>query len=260
MLCRFFDDPPAAGAWNMAVDAALAEAAAASGVPSLRVYRWSEPTLSLGYFQSQRDRESHVASRTLPVVRRESGGGAIVHHHEWTYSLAVPAALPWAKEPLRLYRAAHEALAAVLKAWGLAAALCESATTDEPFLCFSRRAIGDLVAPVESAGTAAEQAGDAMLAGNAKLAGSAQRRHRGAVSQHGSVLVARSDFAPELPGAADLLGRTIDDRPWIAAWLPLLASQLDWHFEPAERTAAENDRASQLIGEKFAAAEWTDRR
>ena len=89
--CRLLIDAPERGVWNMAIDEALLESAAdeSCDLVTLRFYRWSEPTLSLGYFQSYEDRNSHEASRSLPVVRRSSGGGALVHDHEWTYSLAI---------------------------------------------------------------------------------------------------------------------------------------------------------------------------
>src|SRR5688500_9559950 len=87
---RVITDPPASGAWNMAVDEALLESAATGSVATLRFYEWHEPTLSLGYFQPAADREQHAASRACPLVRRASGGGAIVHDRELTYSLAWP--------------------------------------------------------------------------------------------------------------------------------------------------------------------------
>src|SRR5689334_22732481 len=86
---RLFRFALADGPTNMAVDETLLEAAAA-GTASLRFYGWSAATLSLGYFQRAADRL--VA---LPWVRRPSGGGAIVHHLEVTYCLALPAGRPW---------------------------------------------------------------------------------------------------------------------------------------------------------------------
>ena len=74
----------------MAVDEALLETAASLGVPTLRFYQWQEPTMSLGYFQEYADRLRHAASAGCPTVRRASGGGAIMHDRELTYSLAVP--------------------------------------------------------------------------------------------------------------------------------------------------------------------------
>ena len=75
----------------MAVDETLLFDAAENGTATLRFYSWDEPTLSLGYFQRYADREQHTASRTCAVVRRQTGGGAILHDRELTYSLALPA-------------------------------------------------------------------------------------------------------------------------------------------------------------------------
>ena len=91
IICRLIVDPPAPGAWNMAVDEALFEQAAKFGTPTLRFYQWSEPTLSLGYFQNYDDRRSHAASLGTAAVRRTTGGGAILHDQELTYSLVWPA-------------------------------------------------------------------------------------------------------------------------------------------------------------------------
>jgi len=87
--CRLIVDRPAPGAWNMAVDEALLDAAVEQGVAALRFYQWSEPTLSLGYFQRHADRDSHAASHDCTLVRRQSGGGAILHDRELTYSLTL---------------------------------------------------------------------------------------------------------------------------------------------------------------------------
>src|SRR4051812_36941289 len=92
VACRVLFDPPAEGAWNMAVDEALGEAAAETKIATLRFYGWSRPTLSLGYFQKHDERVAHVGSAGCELVRRASGGGAIVHDRELTYSLALPCA------------------------------------------------------------------------------------------------------------------------------------------------------------------------
>src|SRR5437763_13399975 len=84
------------GPAHMAADEALLDHAAATGRPALRFYAWDPPTLSLGYFQSAADRQPG-----LPYVRRPTGGGAIFHHCELTYALALPGELaaspgrPW---------------------------------------------------------------------------------------------------------------------------------------------------------------------
>ena len=120
--CRLLIDPPGAGAWNMAVDEMLLEWSAAQGGCCLRLYRWQEATLSLGYFQEYQDRGGHGPSRNCPVVRRLTGGGAIVHDAELTYSLVVPAGHPLAARRDALYQAAHGALVETLAALGIAAA------------------------------------------------------------------------------------------------------------------------------------------
>ena len=86
MDARLITTEPASGAWNMGFDEAMLAWAGETGGTWLRFYQWTPATLSLGYFQSVRSREQHLESRELPVVRRASGGGAIVHHHELTYS------------------------------------------------------------------------------------------------------------------------------------------------------------------------------
>src|SRR5262249_35711609 len=82
MISDLFPFLTADGATQVADDEALLESAAATGRPALRFYTWDPPTLSLGYFQPFADRLPG-----LPVVRRMTGGGAIVHHHELTYAL-----------------------------------------------------------------------------------------------------------------------------------------------------------------------------
>ncbi|MEZ6075112.1 MAG: hypothetical protein R3C56_05395 [Pirellulaceae bacterium] len=71
------NDIPRSGVENMALDQRLLEVAAAEQCVLLRVYRWSEPTLSLGYFQPYVQRLTHSHSSDLPVVRRATGGGAL---------------------------------------------------------------------------------------------------------------------------------------------------------------------------------------
>src|SRR5436190_9111559 len=93
-VCRLLPFAVASGATNMAADEVLLESAAA-GVASLRFYGWEQPTLSLGYFQPERLRHQNESLRTLPYVRRPSGGATLVHHHEVTYALALPAAQAW---------------------------------------------------------------------------------------------------------------------------------------------------------------------
>ena len=178
----------------MAVDEVLLERAAEGAPPCLRFYRWSEPTLSLGYFQSVAARAEHPESRHVPLVRRSTGGGAILHHHELTYSWTCSTIHRSAAASRELYLAFHETARELLHPLGIQAELVTtpllSVPGPEPFLCFQRRAEGDLVV------------------GPHKILGSAQRRRQGALLQHGSLLLKTSDQAPQLAGLAALGGIT----------------------------------------------------
>lgn len=108
--CRaILESDPASGAWNMAVDEALLESALAQGMFAVRLYRWDGATLSLGYFQKPEEATGDPRLAGLPRVRRLSGGGAILHHHEWTYSCVLPPGHPIAAVPHLLYETVHRA-------------------------------------------------------------------------------------------------------------------------------------------------------
>ena len=241
---RLLIDPPASGAWNMAVDEALL-ASAAAGVATLRFYTWSEPTLSLGYFQPARQRETHAASRSCPLVRRASGGGAILHDRELTYSLAVPLRQRFGAQAGELYQIAHQTLVQSLRALGAVARLHDPAAGEEAateFLCFLRRTQGDVIC------------------GPAKIAGSAQRRSRGAILQHGSVLLSRSPHAPELPGIEQLSGVRVTAERLLAVWHPQIAVELRAAIQPGKLSEAERVNVAAIESERFSSPAWTLRR
>jgi lipoate-protein ligase A len=180
---------PARGSWNMAVDEALLEAAVESGQAAVRWYRWADPTLSLGYFQKPEDAPELPGGESLAVVRRLSGGGAILHHHELTYSCVLPAGHPLVHDPHQLYVAVHDRIIAILATFGIEAARRGNnteGTVADAFLCFARGDECDVVCRGQ------------------KILGSAQRRRRGAVLQHGSLVLRRSAHAPQFAGAYDL--------------------------------------------------------
>lgn len=244
--CRLLIDAPASGAWNMAVDEVLMEWSAATGGCALRFYGWREPTLSLGYFQAYEDRTRHAASRDCAVVRRTSGGGAILHDAELTYSFAIPRKGRPALDRLALYRIAHTTLIELLAERGIAACLSKGsgggAPGGQPFLCFERRAPGDV------------------LVGKAKIAGSAQRRSPAAVLQHGSVLLQRSPAAPELDGLVDLARTSIEADQLADAWQSKLGRRLNLTWEDGPLSGRERRRASELVEAQFNAEAWTKRR
>jgi lipoate-protein ligase A len=250
MDARLIFDEPARGSWNMAVDEALLRTATRAGTDHaggviLRFYQWAEPTLSLGYFQSVQDVALHKPARHLPLVRRATGGGAIVHHREITYSFVHPIRDRFSDEPNCLVRRLHGAVISTIKrVFGVEASLCGETLpiSPQPFLCFQRRSEADI------------------LLDRYKVAGSAQRRHQRVVLQHGSVLLAKSPHANMLPGLNDLSEMS----PGCKEVADVLASQIaavfqlrlvESRIEPAEASAA-----TKIERERFANHEWTQRR
>jgi lipoate-protein ligase A len=173
------------GAFNMGVDEALL-ASAVEGVATLRFYGWDGSWLSLGYAQKlDPPLASACAEAGVGIVRRVSGGRAVLHGSDLTYCLAAPeAALP---EGLRgSYRLVADALIAGLQSLGVAAARTTTpsgAADPSQFDCFSM--------PAE----------DEICARGRKLVGSAQRRAQGGVLQHGSIRL-----APDPPEVTRLVG------------------------------------------------------
>lgn len=178
---------PVSGWWNMALDEVLLASAARDGVATLRLYRWRGSWLSLGYAQPF-DAAAEAACRSagVTVVRRATGGRAVLHGADLTYAVIAPEALlPPGLEGA--YRLLSDALLDALRAIGVAAEPAPRAAVPAPaegFDCFAAAATDEIC-----------------VAGR-KLAGSAQRRAAGAVLQHGSIRL-----APD-PAAAARLVRT----------------------------------------------------
>src|SRR2546421_11723943 len=174
---RLLVDAPAGGAWNMAVDEVLLDGVAAGTTPpTLRFYAWTPPCLSLGYFQPF-DVVDLDGCRALgvEVVRRPTGGRAILHDRELTYSLALPASmlghdggvLP--SSP-RLSLALQDGLRQLGVPATLAPQSASSSGVHGP-ACFDRPSAHEI-----------------LLHGR-KLVGSAQMRRGRGVLQHGSILI-----------------------------------------------------------------------
>ncbi len=244
VTCRLLPYADADGPANMAADETMLHSAAA-GVASLRCYGWSAATVSLGYFQPARARVAAPRMEALPFVRRPSGGAALVHDRELTYALALPAGPPWqpAGEPATAWLLrAHRIIAAGLAALGVA---CSVAPAERPHagpLCFRHVTPGDLVI------------------GSHKVVGSAQRRLRGALLQHGGILLAASPHAPELPGLAEAVGRALPADTVRGALITAWARQTGWELVPGDWTAAELSRIAELTRTKYTRPEWNGKR
>jgi lipoyl(octanoyl) transferase len=231
----------------MARDEALLELVAADpAAAAFRTYGWTEPTLSLGYFQSIAEVEASPRWRSLPVVRRPTGGGALLHDQEVTYAIVLPRRHALYRQAGAMYAVVHAAILDLLAEQGIAARRRGDSEPREgrprPFLCFADRDPEDVVS------------------GPTKLVGSAQRRRSGAVLQHGSVLLRASPITPELSGAAEL-GMPIDDpADWAAQFeqqileaLGLVPMSTSWD-EPLLQRADEIERSV------YRADSWTRRR
>lgn len=171
---RLLFTPPLDGVENMALDEALMARARRTGEGVVRVYSWSAPTLSLG--RNQRAAGVYTAQRAaergIAVVRRATGGRALLHHREITYSVTAPA--PAHESLAASYRLINAVLLDALRTLGVDAAVAERGERLPPpgsAPCFERPATGEL-----------------MVAGR-KLVGSAQFREQEAMLQHGSILV-----------------------------------------------------------------------
>jgi lipoate-protein ligase A len=228
------------GPSNMAVDEALLHSAV-EGLATLRFYGWSAPTVSLGYFQQARVRLTDPMLADLPWVRRPSGGATLVHHHEVTYALALPADVAsggtvWLR---RMHTIIQDALTRLGVPTTMHETCCEG--KGDSILCFRQVTPGDLTFK------------------GAKVLGSAQRRHRGATLQHGAVLLRQSRHTPLLPGIEELTGIRLDVEEVCATVRQELQRQTGWTVGEGALTIAEQDALTSLC-EKYAGEAWNRKR
>jgi lipoate-protein ligase A len=246
------------GSWNMAADEALL-ASAAAGSASLRFYAWSSATLSLGYFQPSAPARAFPLLAGLPWLRRPSGGAALVHHHELTYALALPPGTPW--QPPRLYWVCslHGIIRSALTRFGIDSQLCGRERKSGDVLCFLHHTPGDLLlAPAGREGEA--PAGpDVDPAEACKIAGSAQRKHRGALLQHGGILLARSPFTPSLPGIAELAGASFAPEALAGALAEEFPRATGWRLGADDWTEGER-RTIESVLPRYLSSDWNAKR
>lgn len=157
---RLITDPSAHGSWNMAADYALLMSVS-EGIspPVLRFYSWSKPAITIGYFQDAETETDAASCREfdIDVIRRATGGGAVFHEREITYSMIFPAGHPFAGNDIPgSYARTLEPFIAALSSFGLDAKH----------------------APVND-----------IHIGERKVSGNAQTRRKGAVLQHGTILL-----------------------------------------------------------------------
>ncbi len=168
------------GATQMAVDYSLCLAASSTGVPAMRVYAWKPACISLGHHQSADAIDFDRCRRDgIDVVRRATGGRAVLHDQEVTYAMAIPGTDSLFSDSIAvLHHRIAAGLVAAFRKLGIPAALEKRAldlsahySRPSSMSCFSAAARHEI------------------MVGGKKMVGSAQRRISGAVLQHGSILL-----------------------------------------------------------------------
>ena len=246
--------------------------------PTLRFYGWRPATLSIGYFQKAEDEVllEEVRRRGLGFVRRPTGGRAVLHDAELTYSIVVPESYPGLPPSVtESYRVLSEGMVLGFRALGLEAEMVSLASEEEK-------------AKYAAAGSAAcfdSPSWYELVVDGRKVAGSAQLRREGAVLQHGAILLdldadllfsllrfrserqrerLREMFAGRaaainaLRAARGLppVGVAEAEEAFARGWAEALGAEL----VPGELTPAEAREAERLAAEKYAADGWNLRR
>lgn len=249
---RLLRDDPAPGPVNMARDHALARCLGA-GEGVLRLYGWSEPTVSLGRNEPARERYGGVEGGP-PFVRRPTGGRAVVHAREVTYAVVLPERA-WGG-PRASYRRIHQALVQGLRGLGVAAEVATEGAALPPDAgpCFRRPAPGEVVL------------------GGRKLVGSAQARLDGAILQHGSVLISGDQsllarLRGEEPSEEDRPATLRQGAGSVLAAIEVMdalaeGARVAWPgvWREAPYSDREREEAGVLLHQRYADEAWTWRR
>jgi lipoate-protein ligase A len=255
----------------MAVDEALLESVA-EAPPTLRIFSWSEPCLSIGCIQSISDVDVDACQRAgLPIIRRASGGTAVLHERTIAFSLAVPTGHPLAiSDIVESYRQLGPPVQLALRRLGVAADLVrvEDSHRGPP------RGLG-------SAACFAALAPYELVVGSRKLVGNSQLRRRGAILHHAILLL---DFEPgrfagflktgsldevrrltalldtRIGSLGGVLGRPVGEAEVADALRAAFADAFGVTLVPGDLTEPEEQRARSLAREKYRNPAWTYRR
>lgn len=272
---RPLTDKAESAAWNMAADEAMLMSHAAEETPpTLRFYAWDPAAVSLGYFQradAEIDRDA-CTKMGIDVVRRLTGGRAVLHDLEVTYSLVVNEAEPYIPSGVTAsYLFFSRGIAAGLAQLGIDAQM---------------QAPGAVGASPGGRGLRSAACFDApsyyeLTVGGRKVVGSAQLRKDGVLLQHGSILlnfepermvnilrlsdkVERTVLLQELPqratGLSEVKGRKVRFAEVASAVAAGIAYQCGLKLTSGERTPAEINRTQELADRKYSTEEWNLRR
>ncbi len=256
---------------NMAADEALLEHAS-EGRPTLRLFTWSEPWLSIGCLQQISDVDTVACQRAgITIVRRASGGTAVLHERTVAFSLAVPPGHSLAvSDIVESYRLLAPPAQLALKSLGISAELVrvEDSHRGRPS-GFGSAACFAALSPYE------------LVVGSRKLVGNSQLRRRGAILHHAVMML---DFNPgrfagflrtgsldevrklsalldvRIGSLGGVLGREVSAEEVAAAVQSGFAGALGVRLVPGQYTPQEAQRVRQLIVDKYANDSWTYRR
>lgn len=264
---------------NMAVDEALlVHVGEGHSPPTIRFYGWQPATLSIGYFQKAEEEVNmaELKARGLGFVRRPTGGRAVLHDAELTYSIAVPERYPGMPGTVNeAYRVLSEGLMAGFRRLGLRAEM-------------ARPDAGGMKAGNAASGSAAcfdSPSWYELVVEGRKIAGSAQVRQNGAILQHGSILLEldadllfsvlrfpaerlrermKAAFLGKAAAVNDIcrsLGRPpVTPEEAESAFAAGFAEGLGITLVPCELTEAERDLAIRLARDKYGSEDWNLRR
>ena len=259
---RLLHSGPASGAMNMAIDEAILRAVAArKAPPTLRLYAWEPPCLSLGRGQRQSDVDTEaLRGAGYGLVRRPTGGRGILHVDELTYSVIAPESEPRVADGIiESYRRLSTGLVRSLEILGVqdivADQRMENRNVHGP-VCF------EVPADYE------------ITAGGRKLVGSAQMRSKGVVLQHGAVPICgdisriclyleshpdRDRVRHRATTLAESLGRAVSWDEVAGGIRAGFSEALGLQFEMNELLPIERKWADDLLQQKYASADWTER-
>lgn len=252
----------------MAVDEAMVEhIGRGESRPTLRLYAWAPPCLSLGHAQPYGDVDlRRLKARGWDMVRRPTGGRAILHTDELTYSVTTAPDEPlMAGSVLESYNRVAEALLEAVRLLGLKAEIKDTGSAErDPSnpVCFEVQSSSEITADGK------------------KLIGSAQARRKEGILQHGSLPLtgdlsritealtfeseaARVAAAERLVGRAatveSVLGRVVTRDDAAAAFATAFERVLELRFERCPLSESELRRADELVRDKYGHPSWMQR-
>lgn len=267
----FINSGPCSPSYNMALDEALLDLHSKGEIPPvIRLYEWNPATLSIGYFQSaEKDIDlNEIKARNLGFVRRPTGGRAVLHDSELTYSIIVSEQYPNMPATVtEAYRVLSEGLLLGFQNLGLDAYFSIPDTEEK---------LSDLKKPKSAVCFDAPSWYELVVEGK-KVAGSAQTRQKGVILQHGAILLdldeekllsvfkfsseeAKERMRKKLPEKAVAINRLADRHITIPecvdAFKKGFEDALDIELIPYELTEKQKQYVRNLEEMKYSNDEW----